>query len=168
MWVVCNVLRRPSVMKPGVRWRMRSIERGALLLNKAVHTYALWVGVFACPFDYTWVYIFNVACVSSLRVYHMIHARLHSTSRTNSYITTTLTFLLCSPYTFLFSLCTIKNNIFLLLFVVARFWSCKGEGVDCDVERSDPLHYRCKMMRLRFFAPVFSATVVFVYLCISE
>eukprot|EP00752_Nemacystus_decipiens_P001642 g1597.t1 len=47
----------------------------------------------------------------------------------------------------------------------ARFWSCRGV---CVPGGADPLHNRCKMMRLRFFAPVFSATVVFVYLCISS
>lgn len=52
---------------------------------------------------------------------------------------------------------------------VARFWSCKGEGGDCCVVGgADPLHNRCKVMRLRFFLPVFAATAVFVYLCISE
>lgn len=49
----------------------------------------------------------------------------------------------------------------------ARFWNCKGES-DCIVWHAAPIHYPCKMARLRFFAPVFAATVVFVYLCISE
>ncbi|CAM9318366.1 unnamed protein product, partial [Pylaiella littoralis] len=55
-----------------------------------------------------------------------------------------------------------------VIAIVGRFWSCKEGGVYCAVGDVDPLHNRCKLMRLRFFAPVFSATVVFVYLCISS
>ncbi|CAM9337329.1 unnamed protein product, partial [Ectocarpus fasciculatus] len=54
-----------------------------------------------------------------------------------------------------------------VLLLVLRFWHCKRGGVDCIVGESAPVHYRCKVRRLRFFAPVFSATVVFVYLCIG-
>ncbi|CAM9425780.1 unnamed protein product, partial [Scytosiphon promiscuus] len=54
-----------------------------------------------------------------------------------------------------------------VLALVARFWNCKGEG-DCLVGTSASIHYPCKRARLRFFAPVFAATVVFVYLCITS
>ena len=52
-------------------------------------------------------------------------------------------------------------------FQVARFWSCEGRD-DCVEGDAGAAHNRCKMMRLRFFAPVFSATVIFVYLCLCE
>ncbi|CAM9660936.1 unnamed protein product [Ectocarpus sp. 4 AP-2014] len=54
-----------------------------------------------------------------------------------------------------------------VLMLVLRFWHCKRGGVDCIVGESAPAHYKCKVRRLRFFAPVFSTTVVFVYLCIG-
>ncbi|CAN0324316.1 unnamed protein product, partial [Ectocarpus sp. 13 AM-2016] len=54
-----------------------------------------------------------------------------------------------------------------VLLLVLRFWHCKRGGVDCIVGEYAPVHYQCKVRRLRFFAPVFSTTVVFVYLCIG-
>ncbi|CAM9193862.1 unnamed protein product, partial [Laminaria digitata] len=51
--------------------------------------------------------------------------------------------------------------------LVARFWNCRGVGVDCVVGNAAPIHYRCKLVRLRFFTPVFAATMVFVYACTS-
>jgi len=51
--------------------------------------------------------------------------------------------------------------------LVARFWPCEGR-YDCVEGDAAPVHNRCKMMRLRFYAPVFSATVIFVYLCTCE